>query len=162
MSTNGRRPTSGQTGTVWEGYSHYKSVSKSVAQTIDNAIDAYALLDSLHTEHAQITPDTAAEARSYILGAVLKLKPELERDREEKDVYGEILDRWEDDATGGDGFITKLHSTRLQQEMPSWTFQLLMDIRTAGWELGYLKAGRSSKEDPDDPVDADAKAMFDE
>jgi hypothetical protein len=161
MSTNGNRATATQNGTIWEGYSHYKSVSKSVAQTIDNAIEAYALLDSLHTEHAQITPDTAAEARSYILGAVLKLKPELERDRDEKDVYKEILSRWED-GDDDDGYITQLHSTELQQNMPGWMFQLLMDIRTAGWELGYLKAGRSSKEEPEDVVDAEVKKMFNE
>lgn len=148
-------------GEYWEGYSHYKTVSKSVAETIDRAIDAYAYLDSLHNENAPIQPEVAANARSDILGAVLKLKPELERDRDEKDDYENILDRWEDNTDNDEpGHITKLHQTQLHNEMPAWMFQLMMDIRTAGWELGYLKAGRTATGEPEDPVEADAQQMF--
>jgi len=150
-----------RTGEVWEGYSHYKTVSKNVADTVNNAIDAYAYLDSLHNEHAPIDPGVAAEARRYILSAVLKLKAELERDRDEKDIYTEILTRWED-VDDDPGFITQLHETELQSNMPGWMFQLMMDIRTAGWELGYLKAGRTAKGEPEDPVEDDARSMFEQ
>lgn len=157
MATDG--PEEDGNGEFWEGYSHYKTVSKSVAETIDRAIDAYAYLDSLHNENAPIQPEVAAEARSDILGAVLKVKPELERDRDEKDQYDRILSRWEDSDEEA-GHITQLHETRLHKDMPGWMFQLMMDIRTAGWELGYLKAGRTAKGEPEDPVEADAQKMF--
>ncbi len=157
----------GGTSTRWEGYSDYQIVSKRVGKSVHNAIEAYARLDSLHAEGAQVPPETAATARSHIFAAALKLVPELRRDapRENDDdnggveLYGEILDRWE----GDDGYLrNKLHNVQLQRECPGWLFQFILDIRRAAWELGYLQAGRERKGEPDDPVEAETADMFTE
>ena len=145
------------TGTRWEGYSDYQLVSKRVGKSVHNAIEAYARLDSLHAEGAQVPPETAAKARSHMFAAALKLVPELRRDADEVDLYEEILDRWE----GDDGYLrNQLHNTRLQTGSPGWLFQFVLDIRRAAWELGYLQAGRERKGEPDDPLEAETNDMF--
>jgi len=144
--------------TRWEGYSDYQAVSHRVGQSIESAVEAYAEISSAHTEGAPVTPDQAAEARAAILAAALKLVPEMENDREAVTMYDEILDRW----NGEEGFIARLNDMQLQQTAPGWLFQFIVDIRRAGWELGYLQAGRTAKSDPDDPVEAEASSMFEE
>jgi hypothetical protein len=39
--------------------------------------------------------------------------------------------------------------------------EFVEDIRRAGWELGYLQAGRTKKKEPQDPAERDTEAMFD-
>jgi len=152
------------TNTRWDGYSDYQIVSKRVGKSVHNAIEAYARLDSLHTEGANISPQVAAAARAQMYSAALTLVPELRRDAPGKDnegveLYGEILSRWQ----GEDGILRdKIHGARLSQEMPGWMFQFVVDIRTAAWELGYLQAGREIKGEPDDPVEAETTDMFTE
>jgi hypothetical protein len=150
MSSGTDRPTR------YEGYSDFSHVSRSVASAVDDAVEAYALIQSHHSEGARVTPQTAAEAAAHILGAALKLKPELENDLDDE-TYHEILDRWE----GDDGYIERLKQTSLSSRCPEWLGHLVHDIRTAGFELGYLQAGRTVKTEPDDPVEADTEAMFD-
>lgn len=139
-------------GTRWEGYADYQRVSIRIGKSIDDALDAYAELDSRHQEAARIPPAVAAEARSSILSAAMRLVPELEADRAVDDTpYDEILARWQ--GTGDrPGFLQRLNETQLQEECPSWLFQMTLDIRTAGWHLGYLQAGRTeSNRDENDP-----------
>lgn len=150
--------------TRWEGYSDYRKISLRVAGSISDAVDAYARLDSAHQENAQVSPGLAAEARGRILGAAMKLIPELEDDRDTVDVYDEILDRWED---GNDdefddkeeGFISRLNNTQLRNGTPDWLWQMVLDIRRAGWKLGYLRAGRETETSSDDPVEDESDAM---
>lgn len=147
-----------ETQTKWEGYSDYRRVSGQVAASIDEALDAYAAIDSAHAENARVSADDAAEARQKILGAALKLAPELENDREVEKQYASILNRWQ----GEDGFLQRLDSISLRETSPAWLRQFVLDIRTAGWELGYLQAGRTQRAEPEDPVERDVQSMFKE
>lgn len=140
----------------WEGYAQYEWVSKEIAATINDAIDAYALVDSAHAENAPLNPAVAAKARSKLLSASIQLLNEMDNDRDEVEDYEEILDRWE----GDDGYIQKLSNINLQQNCPGWLLQLAMDLRKAGWELGYLKAGRMQRKNPPDKDHEEVRSMF--
>lgn len=149
-------------GTRWEGYSNYQKVSSRMSESVDSAVESYSLIQSAHKEGATVSEDLVANARSDILGAAIPLFVEMQQEQERGvDEYDEILGRWE----GGEneeeiGYIRRLHETQLRDGMPGWLFQLVLDIRKAGWKLGYLQAGRRSKRDPDDPVEADSDNMF--
>ena len=140
----------------WEGYSNYQEVSRRVSQSVDEAVESYTLIDRYHTENAQLPADLAAEASAAILQPALRLMHELEADAENVDEYQEILDRWK----GEDGFITRFSSVELRTESPGWLNQFVRDIVRAAWELGYLQAGRRTKEDPEDETEAEAHRMF--
>lgn len=146
--------------TRFEGYADYRRISLRVASSIDRAVDAYARLDSAHNENAQVPPELAAEARGRIYGAAIKLIPELEDDREHVDDYDDILERWEDGEDEDErGFIARLNDTQLKSDSPAWLFQMVLDIRTAGWKLGYLRAGRETETSDGDPVEQESDAM---
>jgi len=147
----------GGSNTRWEGFSNYQNVSDRVARSVHDAIEAYALVNSRHAESARIRPPMAAQARAKMLAPALRLKVELEDNREVESDYDEILSRWE----GDDGFLTKLDQVTLQQECPDWLADFVEDIRTAGFQLGYLQAGRTVKERPDDPVEEETEDIFD-
>lgn len=170
-------------GSYWEGYSHYKSVSASIAKTIDEALDAYTRLDSLHQEDVKLSRELryeVAEGRAKIKLAALKLVPELREDAENKEQYQQMLARWlgsieldnssekpniiqpefPNDPPDG-GYFTALDTIMLHEECPTWVGDWVIDIRTAGWELGYLKAGRQKKDTSGlEPADQQATAMF--
>jgi len=215
----------------FEGYSHYQTVSSSIAESIDEALSAYTELDSLHAENAKVGAQQAARARSRIKLAALKLVPELREDAHHNEQYQQILARWhggfkidtaetqsaeeevqpgeleaedeeveeetedveefEDDSEGeleeeelseeekakqeqkeeiqpnfphetpAAGYFDALSEIRLQQECPDWLEDWVIDIRTAGWEIGYLQAGRSVSPEPDVPdPDEEFESMF--
>lgn len=143
--------------TRYEGFSDYQSVSRSVAAAVEEAVDAYAIIQSKHCEGERVQPPQAAEASSKILAAALKLLPELEQGLDETEEGQELAEKW----SGDDGFIERLKSARLATESPEWLGEFVVEIRRAAWELGYLQAGRTVKEEPDDPVEAETEAMFD-
>jgi len=145
------------TGSRYEGFSDYNKVSRSVAESIDDAVDAYALIQSRHTEDKPVKPDLAAEGAGRILGAAIRLLPELEQDSDDVEEYGELLGDW----AGEEGYIERLKDARLSRDCPGWLGEFVVQIRRAGWELGYLQAGRTVKQEPDDPVERDSEAMFD-
>jgi hypothetical protein len=144
--------------TRYEGFSDFQSVSQSVAAAVEEAVDAYAIIQSKHAEGARVRPPQAAEAASKILGAALKLLPELEQGLDETKEGQELAEQW----TGDDGFIERLKAARLATESPDWLGDFVVQIRRAAWELGYLQAGTTVKEEPDDPVEAETEAMFDD
>jgi hypothetical protein len=144
--------------TRYEGFSDYHQVSQSVAIAVDEAVDAYAVIQSKHAEGERIQVTQAAEASSKLLGASLKLLPELEEGLGETDEGQELVDDW----TGEDGYIERLKRTRLSNDCPEWLGEFAVQIRRAAWNLGYLQAGRTVKEDPDDPVEAETEAMFED
>ncbi|WP_049970773.1 hypothetical protein [Haladaptatus cibarius] len=165
MSTNTPEEASTQR---WEGYSDYQSVSNRVAAAIDDAIDAFAYIQSLHLENERIRQREAAQARSRILGVTIKLLPELEANaghsdtEDDDDVYRDILQRWTKSYDGGDGFLDRFQTIQLQKECPDWLHQLVKDIRKAGWEIGYLQAGRTVTESTLEPNEEQARSMFEE
>jgi hypothetical protein len=143
----------------WDGYSDYQSVSVRMSRAISDALDAYARLDAAHAEGARPRPDVAARLRARIQYAVLELIPELEHDRDDVDVYDEILTRWRDGEGDQPGVIQRLDGVQLRESCPPWLFDVVLDLKTAGWELGYLQAGRVEST-PDDPVEAETDDMF--
>jgi hypothetical protein len=143
----------------FEGYSDYEIVSLRLGESIDKAVDAYAQIDAAHSEDANISPQFAAKARGRILSAAIKLLPALYADRDSVDTYDEMLEEWEEGVGGEPGYIDRLKNTSLRRECPDWLYSFVLDIRRAGWELGHLQAGRTTKE-YDDPVEGETEAMF--
>lgn len=143
-------------GTVWEGYSDYRAVGDRIARTIDDAVEAYAVIDARHTEGAPVTPELASEARSRITSAAMKVKYEMEQDRGTKPIYNEILGRWE----GEEGYIAMFDRVQLTRTRPAWLPEFVEDLRKAGWELGYLQAGRTTSTEEGDEVTRQVNSMF--
>ena len=141
----------------WEGYSDYRLVSGRIARTIEDAVEAYAVIDARHSEGATVSPDLASDARASIMAAAMMLQHEMERERDDADKpYDEILSRWE----GEEGLLQKMDGIQLRKVRPGWLHKMVLDIRRAGWELGYLQAGRTGSREPEDSVEAEAEAMF--
>lgn len=167
VASRSDREPDGDGRTRWEGYSDYETVSKSVAQSISDAVDAYAWLQGRQQEDASVNPEQAADARADILGAALKLYVEMQQEHERgNDEYDAMLERWgyETDNDGVDEergpYVQEFHELRLTDKVPGWLFQFVMDIRTAGWKLGYLQAGRRERLPDEDPVQAEAQHML--
>lgn len=164
--------------TRWEGFSDYQAVSNSIVRSIDEALDAFTILQSLHIEGAKVKPRQAAQARAKILSAALRLVPELRDDAPDNEQYREILARWlgsvevgddtvvgEFDDFDGDfdgGFIGELDDVQLNLVSPGWLYRFVVDIRTAGWQLGYLQAGRTISESNLEPAEEQARDMFEQ
>lgn len=142
----------------WQGYADYQHVSISTARAIDQAINHYARIRGLHAQHARIKPEVAAKAHGKMLAPCMQLLPEMqhERDADGGDAFEEILNDW----TGEEGHLNKLSDLYLVESCPGWLQTMMVQLRQAGWELGYLKAGKRDAPDPDDPVEAEAKSMF--
>jgi len=177
---DGDASANGSSNGRFEGYSHYQTVSSSIAESIDEALSAYAELESLHAEGAKVRGEQAARARSRIKLAALKLVPELREDAHHNEEYQQMLARWlgsiEVEQKDGEpktvhpefshdgpenGFFDGLGDIRLQQACPGWLEEWVIDIRTAGWEIGYLQAGRSVSPEPDVPdPDQEFESMF--
>jgi len=83
----------------------------------------------------------------------------VEMENQDCDQYAEILGRWQS-GDDDDGYLAKLDAVQLQNRCPEWLNQMVKDIRTAGWKLGYLQAGRQTRERTDDSPEAQASEMF--
>lgn len=141
----------------WSAYSDYQFVSQSVSESIANAIEAYALLDQAAREGCKTAPGEVARMRADILSAAMMLRVELEAvsGNEQLD---EIEQRWKD---GEDpGHISKFRTADLTSSQPDWLYQFVSDIRKAGWELGYLQAGREETDWSEDPYDGEVIQML--
>lgn len=142
--------------TVWEGYSDYQRVAQRIGMSVEDAVDAKSALKALHREGARVRAPRAAQARRDIEAAAMRMRVELEQDREEVDEYEEILTDWE----GEEGYLALLDEVQLASDYPDWLDKFVNQIRRAGWELGYLQAGRSRRAEPDDPAEREAKSML--
>jgi len=150
-------------GTYFEGYTDYRKISMGVARSIDQAVDAYNYLDSCHQEGAVIDVDLASQARGRIRAAAMKLIPEMRSDKDIKNKpYADILERWTEGDEEGDGFLKRLDQVRLTESSPGWLFDFVLDLRTTGWELGYLKAGKQRQNGSVSPERAINNALQDE
>jgi len=145
----------------WEGFSDYESVSKRLARKVSDAIRAYSILQSAMAEGGHWTDREFAEARSKILEAAMSLMVEVAQEAEKgQEPFNDIYERWTDEGDE-EGYISKFHELRLQDNgMPGWVYTFIVDIRTAAWELGYLQAGRTVKEEDLEPADKQAQDMF--
>jgi len=154
-----RREESGAE-TEWDAYSDYQHVSRRVAKSIGDAVDAISIIDSAGIAGEKIQPPQETDLRADVLGAVRRLQTELENEREQNDVYDEILTRWQ----GEEGYINRFRSLNAPtlQSQP-WLQQFASDIHRAGWELGYLKAGREEKQSRGgDAYDGEVRDMIEE
>lgn len=123
----------------WAGYSDYQNVASQLHEDINRAVKAYSHIDSKGTQNIGITPQTAVKTRSAILGITKRLFFEIERNKNVDD-FGEIYRRWEGEGDD-EGYVARLENSDFTREVPPWLGQLVDDIITAGWELGYIKAG---------------------
>ena len=125
----------------WEAYADYQSVSERVAESVADAIDALSRIEARGAARESHTNVETLD-RSSVLSAVTFLRTELENGRASKEVYDDILTRWE----GEDGYLQRFRTMGIQQlESAPWLQQFAEDLHRAGWELGYLKAGREKQ-----------------
>jgi hypothetical protein len=151
--------SNGEKKTRWDAFSDYQQVSKRVAKSVDDAVDSYAALQAAQSEGANLPAEEWAKHKANILAAATRLVIEMEREREVNEQYEEILNRWKGtEETSGD--LEKLQQTRVTNGVPGWLYQMIVDIRRAAWELGYLQSGREEKPEPDDEVEREVENMF--
>lgn len=131
-------------------------MSIEIGESIFEALEAYSLIDSYHVENATLSPKNAAKARAKIMKAALQLVGEMENDKDSDEWYEQTLDEWQ----GETGYINRLAETSLRQKSPGWLFDFVTQIRRAGWELGYLQAGRQGKPEPADADTAQVRRMI--
>lgn len=170
MATSEHAPEDANT--RFEGYSDYQQVSKSIAQSVDNAMEAYAWAQSVDVESVggDDVNVSLAQARADILSAALKLYPEMQVEHHKGNhEYDEFLHRWgwdpADSELDVDGepevlFLPEFNELSLWGGVPDWMLDFVMDIRTVGIKLGYLRAGRRERLPDDDPVQAEAEHML--
>lgn len=142
----------------WEGYSDYELVSKLITTTVSECVGGYAAIQSHQAEGAKIKPEQAAQERSSILQAAIRLRVELRAQQETEERYQEILDEWD----GEDGYLNQFRELKIANGsgMPAWVSEFVEQIVEAAFKLGYLQAGRTAKKEPDDPVERDTENMF--
>lgn len=121
-------------GAEWQSFADYRAVSHQVARAVDEAVAAFAEIESMHVEGVKVRDREAAQARARVQTAALMLLPELEQNADD---YDELLARW----TGERGFLQRLDDVSLRRSCPDWLEQFARDIREAGFRLGYLQAG---------------------
>lgn len=141
MSTGMPDGEFGERETQWDAYSDYQLVSQRVTRSISDALDAYVLIDAGMKTGYKLRAQEEAELRADILGAAMRLRIELENERESREVYDEILSDWE----GDEGYISRFRKMNLEGQPGAWLEEFITQIRRAGWELGYLKAGREEE-----------------
>lgn len=149
----------------WEAYSDYRDVSNRVTQSIDDAVDAFAQLDQSAASGRKLNSERRAELRADILSAATMMRVELEAEADRGESYAEeILNKWQDSDDGDEeGWLSQFRHARRGEaaELP-FLSELATDIRRAGYELGYLQAGRKEKtEDEGDADDAEVTAIID-
>jgi len=142
--------------TSWDGYADYQTVSDRIARSIHEAIEGYATVERAHNENASFHPNEAARAGARILTAAISVQTELQAYADENDEYQDLLEEFR----GDDGYVQKLRQVRLRNESPDWLYDFVVDIRTAGFKLGYLKAGREEEERNGDEPEDHAREMF--
>lgn len=142
--------------TEWDGYSDYQSVSQRNARTIHDAVEAFATVERAHQERGKLKSEVAARAGSRILTAAINVQTELAAYEDDNKQYEDLLANF----TGEEGYVEQLREVNLRHDCPEWLYEFVVDIRRAGFELGYLKAGREeSKREHEGPED-DAREMF--
>lgn len=146
--------------TQWDAYSDYQHVSRHVAKSITDAVDAISTIKSAKVANEKLSTEAETDLRADVSGAVFWLQPELEQERDSKEVYDEILSRWE----GEDGYKRRFDGINVMDtQTDSWLGQFARDIKRAGWELGYLKAGSETTDrSGGEKDDSDIQELFEE
>lgn len=158
MATSASGGDDGREESTWDAYADLEVVSKQVTETIKNALEAYALLDKAGQHRSKIRTGRVVELEADILAAAMRLSVELEAEADRDVGYAiDILDRWQ----GDDGYIQRFRQTSVKNSREPWIHEFVSDIRRAGWELGYLQAGkREENTDNADSSDGEVRAMI--
>lgn len=148
----------------WHGYSDYENVAIDLRKETNKAIEAYAHIKGRASQNVGITPQTAVEAKAAMLRITKRLFYEVKKNAQ-IDEFKEIYERWagvtveEDPESDGyrviddgddPGYVKELEDANFRAGLPEWADTLVDDIITAGWELGYIRAGVEKPADPDD------------
>jgi hypothetical protein len=105
-----------------------------------------------------IMPKQAVRSKTYILRVVKRLQYEIELSRSKGDL-DEISDRW----GGEDGLVpTFEEANAVDGETVRVAGELVDDVVSAAWTLGYLPSGRmeTQYEDPEQEDAAQVAKMF--
>jgi len=158
-ATNSERNETQASKTEWDAYSDYQHVSRRVAKSIGDAIDAISIIESGKVAGEKVSPSAETDLRADVLGAVIRLQTELENERDSRKEYDEILSRWE----GEEGFIQRFRQLDVMDpQSEAWLQSFAADIHRAGWELGYLKAGEEKEgKQSADAYDGEIRDMID-
>lgn len=136
----------------WEGYSDFNHVSEQIVTTINDATRALSTLRSAAKTGEKIRAKRLTDLRSDILDAVWQLRVELEHEKKKngQKFAEEILTEWYGDGEEL-GWVEQVENAELR-EMMEFEFHgdMAHSIRRAGWELGYLQAGREKEADNND------------
>jgi len=143
--------------TQWKGYSAYKEVASQLHKDVNHAIKAYATINSLDTQNVGVTPQTAVKTKRAILGISKRIYYEVQVNQQIED-FDEIYERWAGVERTDDGFeesdrpglIARLEDADFTAGTPDFLPQLMDDLVTATWKLGYIRAGVEKPADPND------------
>jgi len=106
-----------------------------IVNDLFDAIEAISAIEGARDAGETHSPKEETELRADVMTAVVELRTELERKREDRDLYDTVLSRWE----GEEGYVSKFHDLDLSADSPApWLRQFANDIHRAGWELGHL------------------------
>lgn len=153
MSGNGDDPEE-----ALDAWSTYRDVSEKVHSEVHKALDAYAYLNSMATQNMGMTPQSMANAKRAILRIAKRLSYEVEMSRSKGELE-EIHQRW----SGEDGHLARLERLDMRADgEPEWLGELVDDIVTASWELGYTQSGRMEPQyqDEEQEDEAQVRQMF--
>jgi hypothetical protein len=154
--------------TQWKGYSAYKEVASQLHKDVNRAVKAYAHINSKSSQNVGITPQTAVNAKSAMLGISKRLFHEIRRNAK-IDPYTEIYERWSGDnvtedgeieETDSAGYVVMLERADLTNGEPEWLGQMVDDLIRAAWKLGYIRSGVDKPADPDSD-ETQVDEMFD-
>jgi hypothetical protein len=90
----------------WESYSVFKEISSELHKNVNNAIKAYAHINSLDTSNMGITPQSAVKIKRAILGVSTRVFYEIQINRH-VDEYREIYERWSGNKVDENGDIVE-------------------------------------------------------
>lgn len=153
------------TETEYEGYSDYNHVSQSIVGTINDAVEALSDFRAADLSGAKLK-GKATTMHADVLNACWQLRVELEHEATDsgENFADQILEQWYGDGEEQEGWVEILQTTPTR-EVPERQFlgDLAHSIRRAGWELGYLKAGRENETDDEgDADDAEVTKLIEE
>jgi hypothetical protein len=141
----------------FEAYSDYQHISREIAHDILDAGRAATAIQRYHTERGEYQPREIAEASASLLTPAYMLVEQMEMHRGGNDTLDEILADW----NGEDGYLAQIQNTDFLREYPGFMDDFVRQLHRAGLELGYLQAGRETKNvEIDDERDAAVSDMF--
>lgn len=89
-------------GSKFSAYADYDSVSRSIAEAVDRANEAYSYVAARKAQGKSVSNDVAVQFRQRMKDVAIRLLPELHANKATNQKLKTILKRWEEDGTAGD------------------------------------------------------------